>query len=368
MVTATLPPEGANVTGTPAHVRKTLRAVALGGAEATLVELEVDRVHLPLRLARTLVHAWRALRAARPDVLHVHGHIAAATVLPVARALGLPVLLEVHGLYVASKRASPGTRPLLSRLAGLAELPVIRRADHVIAQALAMRDRLSAAGVAPERLTVLYPGLRTAEFSDYDGPPADVPGAAPGERIVLYVGSTHAYQGLDLLAAAQRHLPTGFRVVLVLSSDAGPPADVVARFGFDPARTTAVHPAGPGELPAWCRRADVLVHARPDVPDNVNVQSKLGLYLASGRPVAATRVGDSEALLGGSRGCVLSDPEPAPFAAAVVAAASKEVAASAAHQNPALARRHFEAEANARQLVELYRVLAARRGRPWGQP
>ena len=40
-------------------------------------------------------------------------------------------------------------------------------------------------------------------------------------------------------------------------------------------------------LAAWCRRADVLVHARPDLPDNVNVQSKLGLYLAAGRPIAA---------------------------------------------------------------------------------
>lgn len=368
MVTARLPLDGTNVTGTPAHVRKTLRAVEACGAKATLLELDVDRLHRPVRLATTLVRAWQALRACRPDVLHVHGHVAAAVVLPVARALGLPLLVEVHGLYVASRRGSPGTRPLLSRAASLAELPVLRRADHVIAQALAMRDRLAAAGIAPERLMVLYPGLRTAEFSDYAGSPAEVPGAAPGERIALYLGSTHAYQGLDLLAAAQRLLPDGFRVVLVLSSDAGPPADVVARFGFDPARTTAIHPTGPGELPAWCRRADVLVHARPDVPDNINVQSKLGLYLASGRPVAATRVGDYEALLGDSRGCVLAAPEPAPFAAAVVAAATAEVAAAAAHQNTALARRHFEAETNARRLVELYRVLAGRPGRPRGQP
>lgn len=361
MVTATLPPPGVNATGTPAHVRKTLRAVTACGAEAFLLELETARLHLPLRLAAAVAQAWRSLRTARPDVLHVHGHLAAAVVLPVARALGLPVLVEVHGLYVPSRRGVPGTRPLLSRLAGLAELPVIRRADHVIAQAQAMRDRLVSGGVAPERITVLYPGLRTAEFSDYAGPPAEVPGAAPGERIVLYVGSTHAYQGLDLLAAAQRLLPAGFRVVLVLSSDAGPPSDVVGRFGFDPERTTAVHPSGPAELPAWCRRADVLVHARPDVPDNVNVQSKLGLYLAAGRPVAATRVGDYRALLGGSAGCVLAEPAPAAMAAAVVAAASPEVTAAAASQNPALAQRHFEAEENARRLVGLYRVLGGRR-------
>jgi glycosyltransferase involved in cell wall biosynthesis len=364
MVTAPLPPEGANVTGTPAHVRKTLRAVGEAGAEATLLEIDSSRAHLPHRLAGTLVGAWRVLRATRPDVLHVHGHLTAAMVLPAARALGLPVLLEVHGLYVRSRRGTPGTRPLLSGVASLAELPVIRRADHVIAQAQAMRNRLVASGVAPDRITVLYPGLRTEEFSGYAGPPAEVPGAAPGERIVLYVGSTHAYQGLDLLAAAQRHLPEGIRVVLLLSRDAGQPADVVGQFGFDPARTTALHPAGPAELPAWCRRADVLVHARPDVPDNINVQSKLGLYLAAGRPVAATSVGDYQALLGDSPGCVLSAPEPAAFAAAVLAATEPEVAAAAACHNPVLARRHFEAGENARRLVGLYRLLADRRGRP----
>lgn len=358
MITASLPAEGANVTGTPAHVRKTLRAIAEAGAEAILIELEFSRVHLPHHLARTWTQAWRALRAARPDVLHVHGHMTAAVVGPLARALRLPLLLELHGLYVASRRGEPGTRPLLSRLASLAELPVIRRADHVVAQAAAMRDRLVAGGVAAGRITVLYPGLRTAEFSDYRGPAAAVPGALAGDRIALYVGSVHAYQGLDLLAAAQRHLPAEFRVVLVLSSDAGAPADVVARFGFDPARTAAVHPAGPGELPAWCRGADVLVHARPDVPDNVNVQSKLGLYLASGRPVAATDVGDYRPLLEGSAGCVLARPEPAAFAAAVVAAARPEVAAAAAAQNPPLARRHFEAGRNARRLVGRYRSLA----------
>lgn len=361
MVTARLPPPGVNQTGTPAHVRKTLKAVEDAGALAFLLELDVERLHRPSRLAAALGRAWRALRDGRADLLHVHGHIAAAAALPAARLLRLPVLLEIHGLYVPSRAGTPGARPLLSRAAGALELPVIRRADHVIAQGLAMRDRLVRERVQPGRVTVLYPGLRTAEFSGYQGPPAEVPGAAPGERIVLYVGSTHAYQGLDLLAAAQRHLPAGFRVALVLSSDSGPPADVITRFGFDPARTTAVHPRGSDDLPAWCRRADVLVHARPDIPDNVNVQSKLGLYLASGKPVAATAVGDYRELMGTAAGCVLAAPEPGAMAAAVMAAAAPAVAAAAAAGNPVLARRWFEAADNARRLVALYRALAARR-------
>lgn len=360
IVTAVLPPESANVTGTPAHVRKTFRAVAQAGAEATLLEIDTQRLHAPDRLYGALAHAWRTLRATRPDVLHAHGHIVAAAVLPVARALGIPLLLELHGRYVPSRRGVAGARPWLSGLAGRLELPVVRQADHVVAQAIAMRDRLIAGGARPERVTVLYPGLWTAEFTDYRGPPAEVPGARQDERVLLYVGSTHAYQGLDLFAAAQRRLPPGFRVVLLLSSDAGPPSGVLEQFGFDPATTTIVTPSGPSAIPAWCLRADVLVHARPDLPDNANVQSKLGLYLASGRPLAVTDVGDYPALLGGSAGCVLARPDAEAFAAALVEAARPERRHAAARQNPPLARRYFEAGENALTLVNLYRALSRR--------
>ncbi|HET9594755.1 MAG TPA: glycosyltransferase [Anaeromyxobacteraceae bacterium] len=105
--------------------------------------------------------------------------------------------------------------------------------------------------------------------------------------------------------------------------------------------------------------ADALVHARPDLPDNVNVQSKLGLYLASGRPIAATDVGDYRALLGAAPGCVLAPPEPEALAAAIARAASDERVARAAREgNGALARQHFEASRNAERLLALYAALA----------
>ena len=150
--------------------------------------------------------------------------------------------------------------------------------------------------------------------------PGPHPRARPGRPVAMYVGSTHAYQGLDLLAAAQRRLGHAFSFVLVLSRDAGEPEDAVARFGFDPECTVVLHPDDPARLPALLRAASVLVHARPDCPDNANVQSKLGLYLASGRPIAATDVGDYGPLLApaagaGSRAptrCASPSPSPPP--------------------------------------------------------
>jgi glycosyltransferase involved in cell wall biosynthesis len=358
-------PAGGNVTGTPAHVLKSLRALNANGAEAWLLELELASARDPAALARVVAAAGRALWRRRPDVVHAHGHVAAAAVLPLAAALRIPVVCELHGLYVPSPRGLRGGRYLLSRAAKAIELPVLRAVDHVVAQAQAMRDLLVRGGIAERKITVLYPGLRTSEFSAYGGPPAEIPGVAPRDVVALYAGSTHAYQGLDLLARAQRHLPAHFRVVLALSRDAGDDEDAVQRFGYDPARTVAFHLARAGDLAALFRRADVLVHARPDLPDNANVQSKLGLYLASGRPLAVTNVGDYRALLSASAGCVLADAEPASVARAIVEAATRpEVAAAARTENVLHAETHFEADRNVTRLVEQYAALARRSGEP----
>jgi glycosyltransferase involved in cell wall biosynthesis len=367
MASTRLPPPGTNATGTPAHVRKTAAAMGVLGVEVSMLEVDPGGAPQPVGWLGALVRSLSALRSARADVAHVHGHLAALAVLPAARLLGIPVVVELHGVYVPSRAGQPGARPSLSRLGAAAEFPVLRRADHVVAQARAMRDRIVEGGVPSERVTVIYPGLRTAEFSDPATLPAQIPGLPAGRPVAMYVGSTHAYQGLDLLAAAQRRLGHAFSFVLVLSRDAGRPEDAVARFGFDPECTLVLHPDDPGRLPSLLAAASVLVHARPDCPDNRNVQSKLGLYLASGRPIAATDVGDYGPLLAPSRGCRLSRPDPARLAAAIAAAGTDPaVAESARRENPAIARRHFESSANAALLLRIYGGL--RRARRTTEP
>ncbi len=365
MASTRLPPPGTNATGTPAHVRKTAAAVGALGVVVSSLEVDPGALPQPFGWMAATGRAFSALRAARADVVHVHGHLAALPILAAARLLGVGVVVELHGVYVPSRRRDPGTRPFLSRIASLAEFPVLRAADHVVAQARAMRDRVVAGGIDPGRVTVLYPGLRTSEFSDPATAPARIPGVRLDRPVAMYVGSTHAYQGLDLLSAAQRRMGRALTFVLVLSRDAGEPEDAVARFGFDPECTVAIHPGDPGALPGLLAAASVLVHARPECPDNVNVQSKLGLYLASGRPIAATDVGDYGPLLGSSRGACLSRPDPARLAVAIIRAATDPAVAAAARvENPAIARRHFESSANAARLVELYQGVRRPRGEP----
>ncbi len=54
----------------------------------------------------------------------------------------------------------------------------------------------------------------------------------------------------------------------------------------------------PAQVVALTRRADVLVHPRLACRENFSVQSKIAVYLASGRPIVATDFGDYSHILG----------------------------------------------------------------------
>jgi glycosyltransferase involved in cell wall biosynthesis len=226
-----------------------------------------------------------------------------------------------------------------------------------------MKNELMNAGRVPgARITVIYPGLNTSEFADYSGPLPEIPGCNSCDKVVMYAGSTHSYQGLALLAQAQEQLVarrSDVFFVLVLSGNTS--EDVVENFGFDCRYTRVIRPGGSSELPGFFKRADVLIHARPPCLDNINVQSKLGLYLASGKPIVATNIGDYTLIMGASRGCVLTDPAPARIAEAVAAALDDpEIRHNAARSNPELARRYFEADRNYDRLLHVYRSAAGK--------
>lgn len=363
MVAPELPSPGSNMTGSPAHVYKISRELAAAGVD--VAQCAIDRSAGDVSsgkaqgLAGRMWYLYSVLRKERPDVLHCHGHKAALLATFLAKPMRIPLICEIHGYFNASGTGQTGARPFLSSLLKRLEVSTLRMVDHIIAQSQSMKDFVQERTNCPaEKVTVFYPGLNVAEFSEYQGLPAEIPGVAPETKVILYAGSTFAYQGLDLLAQAQAHFVSTHQdsmVVLVLSNSGSDGTAVCEQFGFLPERTKVIDLVDSASLPAYLARADVLVHARPDTPDNLNVQSKLGLYLAAGKPIVTTNVGDYPAILSGSGGCLLTDPDERQIARAVaVAIDNPELAARARVANPKLANRFFDSRTNVNRLISLY--------------
>lgn len=366
MLAPELPPPGSSMTGSPAHIYKISRELVSAGVVVTLCAIDRPAANVSDRnsvgLLGRIWHLYKVLRMQRPDVLHCHGHKAAFLAIFLAKPMRIPLICEIHGYFNASAGEQRGARRVISRLLKWLEFPTLRMVDQIIAQSSSMKGFvLEKISCSTEKISVFYPGLNVAEFSEYLGPPAAIPGVTEETKVILYAGSTFAYQGLELLAQAQSYLVDTHpkaRVVLVLSNSDADGTVVFKQFGFQPERTTVVDLVDSATLPAYLARADVLVHTRPDTPDNLNVQSKLGLYLASGKSIVATNVGDYPVIMSGSGGCLLTDPDANQIARALAEAIDNpEVADQAKVANPELAYMYFDSRTNIDRLSALYECL-----------
>ncbi len=113
------------------------------------------------------------------------------------------------------------------------------------------------------------------------------------EQLVLYAGHLYPWKGVYTLAAASRHLPSGYRVVFL----GGTPEDRIKldnycrREGLSRVQFWDYVP--PGEVPAYLAAADVLVlpnSGKDERSSRLTSPLKLFEYLAAKRPLVAADV------------------------------------------------------------------------------
>ena len=213
------------------------------------------------------------------------------------------MVYEIHSLLGDEVERDRLGRGLVFRAYLALERRVLRHAAMIIALGVPVQEVIvREKGVPADRVTVIYPGIDLGEYQR-PAPPVRITGVEPDDRVIMYVGSlVHPNQGVPLLIAA---LPRVFeaepraRCVLV-----GGPAeageDYRRQLGPHGAKLVVLAGQTPEQVVALTRRADVLVHPRLACRENYSVQSKIAVYLASGRPIVATDFGDYRALLGDS--------------------------------------------------------------------
>ena len=144
----------------------------------------------------------------RPDVVHVHGGLAAVPemVRLGAGLRGVPYVVHVHLMVRPSSAAGQVLLPLYQRtLYG----PFLRRAALVIVLTAAMRDAVLATfGVSPERVAVVPNGVDTDLFA-----PAPFAGRAPDE--LLFVGRLTEQKNPLAAVDAMARLGPGVRLRIV---------------------------------------------------------------------------------------------------------------------------------------------------------
>jgi colanic acid biosynthesis glycosyl transferase WcaI len=195
--------------------------------------------------------------------------------------------------------------PRISRLLGVArsaEVNALRAADCVVVCSPGFATYFASAGVPSVRLATV------ANWVDVDRIRPSPPPNGNGKARFLYAGNVGYSQGFETLVDAARLAGDGVEVRIVGDGNA---SARVRELSEGLPNVAVCEPVAEGQFPQLLAAADVHVVLQRRAVAGANLPSKIGPYLASGRPVVASLDLDTPAaeLLRDSGGALLVPPE-----------------------------------------------------------
>jgi glycosyltransferase involved in cell wall biosynthesis len=292
----------------------------------------------------------------RYDVVHAVEE-SAHLIAPFTRLLGVPLVMDVDSSIPDQLRYSGfASRGPVPWLAEALERHALRHAAVAVTVCASLTDGVRARA----------PGIPVFQVED---PPLVPPGGAPSPEavealrrtltlghgpIVLYSGNFEPYQGVELLLDALAFVR---HVQLLLMG--GSPDDLArmkaeARARGVDERCSFSGQRPPSDLPAFLALADVLASPRAK---GENTPFKIFTYLASGRPLVATRIASHTQLLDDAT-AFLVEPTPQGLAAGIRAALDQpEDAAARARRGRELIEREYSAERYREKIARAYATV-----------
>lgn len=235
----------------------------------------------PVLLAGSLLPVVLPYRGKVDVVLGAWAYPDGCAAVALARMLGVPAVIKLHGSDVNVLSEQPVPRMYMRRL-----LP---RASRIVAVSRALGRRVASLGVDPGRIEVVYNGIDPNLFHLRDRAEArEVLGLPASERIILYVGNVLETKGvLDLAAAFELVSARQPSTSLVIVGDGAARAqceEVAQRLG---PRMRLVGGRPLDEISTWMAACDVLT-----LPSwNEGTPNVILEAFACGRRVVATDVG-----------------------------------------------------------------------------
>jgi len=267
-------------------------------------------------------------RATAPDVLHAHSPcLNGLAALRAGRRLGIPVVYEVRAFWedAAVDHGTTRENGARYRLTRTLETRVLRRADAVTTICEGLKADIVARGIDPARVTVIPNAVDADRFRSGGEPNAGLRArlGLEGKRVVGFIGSFYAYEGLALLVEALPRILAQGSDVRVLLVGGGPQAERLAALARERGVAGEVLFTGrvPHDaVPAYYDLVDVLVYPRLSMRLTELVTPLKPLEaMAQGRLVAASDVGGHRELIrDGETGVIFPAGDPEALAQAVI--------------------------------------------------
>jgi glycosyltransferase involved in cell wall biosynthesis len=288
----------------------------------------------------------RRVAAERPRLVHAHFATDGLIALPLADALGVPLVTTLHGFDVTRGRGALLSSGRLTWMRyAVAGESLRRRGALFLAVSDAIRAKALAAGFPPERTVTHRNGVDLARFRA---------GAAPEPGLVLHVGRLVEKKGTALLLEAMAGVDG--RLVVIGDGPLRPQLERQAAALGERVRFLGSLP--PAAVAEWMARSSVL--AAPSVTardgDSEGLPTVVAEAAAASLPVVVSdHSGLPEAVVEGETGFIVPEADAGALARALTdMLAFPEVRARMAHAARGLAEERFDAAKQAAGLERLY--------------
>ena len=305
-------------------------------------------------------------RELRPDVIHAHSPVLnAVPAIRVGRKLGIPVVYEIRAFWedAAVDHGTTRENSLRYKLTHALETWAVKNADAVTVICEGLRNDLVTRGIAPGKITVIPNAVDVEKFTVGGKPDAalKLKLGLGNSRVLGFIGSFYAYEGLDLLIAALPTILKQIPDVKVLLVGGGPQETALKQqvMALDlKERVVFVGRVPHSEVNRYYDLVDVLVYARHAMrlTDLVTPLKPLEA-MAQGRLMVASDVGGHKELIqDGKTGILFRAGQPDDLASKVVGLLKDESGWDTMKRN---GREFVEAERNWAASVARYRGVYA---------
>lgn len=246
------------------------------------------------------------------DVIYERYALFSLAGLRFARRLGLPHLLEVNAPLI--REASDYRGLMLKDLAEKVEDRLFSGTDHIIVVSDEILNYVSQIS-SKTPATVVINGVSAEMFDNMKAEPSgDSPLASfdASDYVIGFVGSLKPWHGVEILIEAFAGLPengTKSRLLIVGGKwkERARLKQLCRERGLK-GRVKFTGPVDHEEIPALLGRADVLVAPYPELEGFYFSALKIFEYMAAGKPVVASSIGQVEKILAHEKTALLVPP------------------------------------------------------------
>jgi colanic acid/amylovoran biosynthesis glycosyltransferase len=169
----------------------------------------------------------KSLKEIGPSIIHAHFAVDAVYAIPIARALGVPLLVSLHGYDVTTSDESFKKSPNLSERLVPGQRHLLHNSGaHYLAVSNFIRNSAISKGFPADQIQVHYIGVDTKEFS------SESPVSSRGKR-VLFVGRLVEKKGCEFLIRAMSVVQNRMPDAELMIIGTGPLEETLAKLAED---------------------------------------------------------------------------------------------------------------------------------------